>query len=307
MNFTLNPQYAQRQSQSGVKFSPCMDIPVAKIRTKHKQNQTRKTILSAAHVQDLMEHVKIEGLHEPIVISIDKNGVPFVESGHHRFEVFRRLGLKNIPAYVAEFDDNVSRLKWLQQENRHPPALAHSTDDAIKFLQDLKEDGAFDDLNDEETKSTAFEWLNEFYPHLVGRKKGIVYESYLRGEGKLQYIEHDNSSRASFAAKHEFTSKPMTYDLNNDCWFVNADLGNTKKNCATINSFYTAPDDSENPTIVVFTYTKCKTKEKIEAAQKQLIAELKSANKRWMYPVSKVYCIPELLGETKCKIFDLTN
>ena len=77
MNFTLNPQYDQRQNQVGVKFSPCMDIPVSKIKKKHKQNQTRKTILSAAHVQDLMGHVKIEGLQKPIVVTIDKNGVPF--------------------------------------------------------------------------------------------------------------------------------------------------------------------------------------------------------------------------------------
>lgn len=80
-----------------------------------------------------------------------------------------------------------------------------------------------------------------------------------------------------------------------------------RKNCASINSYLTAPKDSENPTIVVFTYTKRKTKEKIEAAQKQLVAELRAANNRWIYPVSKVYCIPELLGETECKIFDLTK
>jgi hypothetical protein len=307
MNFTLNPQYDQRQNQVGVKFSPCMDIPVSKIKKKHKQNQTRKTILSAAHVQDLMGHVKIEGLQKPIVVTIDKNGVPFVESGHHRLEVFERLRFKYIPAYVAEFVDNVSRLKWLQQENRHPPSLAHGTDDAVKFLQDLKEDGTFEGMTDDEIKSTAFDWLNEFYPHLVGRKKGVIYESYLRGEGKLQHIEHDNRSREAFATKHEFTSAPMSFDRNNNCFFVNADLGNTKKNCASINSYLTAPKDSENPTIIVFTYTKRKTKEKIEAAQKQLVAELRAANNRWIYPVSKVYCIPELLGETECKIFDLTN
>ena len=304
MNFTINPTYSPRTNEEGATFSKCMDIPVSKIQTRHKTNQTRRTAEVAGHLADLKEHIGIHGLRKPIVVSIDSNGNVFVESGHHRFATFKDLKRKYIPCYVVNFSDEVERLRWLQKENSHEPALPHKQQDAVKLLEDLKELGHFKDMSDEDTKKEAFEWLNEFYPQLVGRKKGKIYESFLRGEGKLQYIEHTDTSRLSYAEKHGFFVKPSDFCSENNCFFVSANIGNAKKNCATINSFQTAPTDEEVG-ITAFLYTGAKNKKAIAQKRKEAAAVFKKANSRWLYPVKKIFFLPEILGETECEEVDL--
>ena len=306
-NYSLNNSYGQKQNLAGVTFQGCYDVPVSKIRTKHKSNQTRKKIIDASHLADLMEHIRIHGLMEPIIVSIDSNGVTHVESGHHRLKSYQKLGKPTIPVYIAEFESELERLKWLQSENSHPPALAHKQEDAVKFLQDVKDSGEFDNLSEGEMKTTAFEWLQEFYPQLVGRKKGKVYESFLRGEGLLQLIEHTNETRSSYASKFGFSVSPGDFDMNSGSFYVNAICGNALKNCATINAYETAPLDSEDPYITAFMYTGKKTEEKINSKRKEIVAKIKLANKRFIYPVKKIYFIPELTTQTQCEVFDLTN
>ena len=304
MNFTLNSNYSQRPTENAVTFSDCVDIPVSKIQTRHKTNQTRRTAEVAGHLADLKEHIGIHGLRKPIVVSMDGNGNVFVESGHHRFASFKDLKRKHIPCYIAEFDDEVERLRWLQKENSHEPALPHKKADAVKLLADLEKLGHFENMTDDDMKKEAFEWLKEFYPQLVGRKKGEVYKSFLRGEGKLQYIEHTDATRLSYAEKHGFFVKPSEFCSENNRFFVSANIGNAKKNCATINSYQTAPVDGEVG-ITAFLYTGAKNEKAIAKQRKEAVSVFKTANSRWMYKVKKIYFLPEILGETKCEEVDL--
>ena len=87
----INKDYPTRQPEDGITFSKCKDIKVSKIRTAHKSNQTRKGTINAGHLQDLEEHIQGHGLQVPIVVSLNKNGFHYVESGHHRFKCFQNL------------------------------------------------------------------------------------------------------------------------------------------------------------------------------------------------------------------------
>ena len=304
LNYNLNKNYPKRENTQNLSFSPCYDVPVSKIKTKHKNNQTRKKIIVASHLADLTEHIRIHNLMEPIIVSVDSNGVIHVESGHHRLKSFQDLGKPTIPAYFATFESEIARLKWLQTENSHPPALAHKQEDAVKFLQDVKDSGEFENFSAEEMKTTAFEWLGEFYPQLVGRKKGKVYESFLRGEGLSQLIEHTDETRSSYASKFKFTVAAGEFDRVSGSFYVNAICGNALKNCATINAYETAPSDAEDPYITAFMYTGKKTEKAISKNRAEIVEKIKLANKRFIYPVKKIYFIPELTIQTECEIYE---
>ncbi len=61
-------------------------------------------------VEQLLQDIKQRGLIYPIIV--DKNTFTILD-GHHRTEVFRRLGLKKIPAILIDYkQDYVSVKRW---------------------------------------------------------------------------------------------------------------------------------------------------------------------------------------------------
>ena len=302
-----NNSYPTKPPESGITFTKCQNIKVSKIKTAHRTNQTRKGTLNAQHLQDLEEHIHGHGLQKPIIVSLNKNGSYYVESGHHRFKCFQNLKMNSIPAYVATFpnDNGVTRLKWLNKENSHPPALPHCQEDAVKFLQDVKNTGEFEGMTADQQKDKAFEWLSEFYTHFSPQKKGRVYESFLRSEGETQYIVHTKASKQDHALKYGYTVNPTDYDNEIGAYYINADVGNAKKNIATINCFGNShPSDMTNPKQHVFAYTRGKTSQNVKSRRLSFLSDIVDSNRsRLTFKVEKVFFLPEIEGDTKCEIW----
>jgi len=186
MKLIRNTKYNNRPAETGVTFGPCIDIPLTLIRLKHKSKQPRRSVLNPNHVQDLESHIRSYGLFQPIVVSVDSNGIYFLEGGHHRKEAAENLDWKTIPCYPAEFEDQACRLKFQQGDNNHAPAMSHKQEDAVKLLQDLKDAEFFKGFTLDEQKEIAMSWLKEDYSHLNGHKRNAVWVSFMRKEGELQ-------------------------------------------------------------------------------------------------------------------------
>ena len=308
--YKQNKKYLQREKQTGVTFSDCFNIPVAKIRRQHHESQVRKITLNNQHLNELTAHIEGNGLKEPIVVSKNANGYIFLESGHHRLASYENLKRDTIPAYIADFTDELSRLNFLHYENDHEPALVTTPDDAVKALQLYKEAGYFDNLNLQEQKRKAMSFLSTHYKHFGNRKKGYVYESFQQSEGTVQIQKHTKASRTKHAEAAGYYAKSGDFDLEKKCWLVNGTtVDNVKQMLGNINMW--KPAEAKSRGVVVFLTTGKKNRNEVKKARNAF----KQAVKKEYNPVAnklkkgtgvvEINFIPEIVGDEKVETYKI--
>ena len=116
----------------------------------------------------------------------------FVISGHHRTKAASKAQLEEVPCFIMDFDQRADGLnaeeEFKQRENAHKPALPHNQRAAVKYLQNSRDSGAFDDelaIPDEKKrnkaiKDKAHDMLKEHYPNYTPQKRGKIVKSFLK-------------------------------------------------------------------------------------------------------------------------------
>ena len=291
----------------------CLELQASEIIVQAKNFQVRKKENDAAHINDLAEDIRAYGLKKPIIVSIDNNGKILLQSGHHRLAACRDiLKLETVPCYSLSFNSERSRLEFLQEENNHRPAKPHTKEDAVYYLDRLKEIGTFEGLDEDARKQVAAQHLKRHYKQFShGNTINSIYGRWKNsnGEGNTREYrgEKGKKTRTDFAAIHGFNNvAPSTYCLANNCWFVSTNTGNALKNVATINFYGDAPEAAQNPQIVVFTNTGAKTHDTIDLQRAKFIEEMKKVNSRNpTYPVKKIVFLPDLLDDLETFVVEL--
>jgi len=66
------------------------------------------------------------------------------------------------------------------------------------------------------------------------------------------------------------------------------------------------PAEATEAKMTAFVYTRGKTKEQIKNKQDSFLEKVRKANYS-SYTLSEIYFLPELLGQTKCKVIKLLD
>lgn len=312
---TQYPRYAAPMNRGvSVQYNgACLDLQTSQIIVQAKKFQVRKRENDAAHISDLAEDIRAYNLQEPIIVSIDDNGSALLQSGHHRFAACRDiLKWETVPCYSLSFRNEEARLEFLQEENNHRPSKPHTKEDAVHYLDRLKEIGTFEGLDEDARKQVAAQHLKKHYKQFShGNTINSIYGRWKNSNGEGNTREYrgqkGKNTRADFAANHGFNNvAPSTYCLANNCWFVSTTASNALKNVATINFYGDAPEAAQNPQIVVFTNTGAKTHETINLQRAKFIEEMKKVNSRNpTYPVKKIVFLPDLLDDLETLVVEL--
>lgn len=313
--FEENSEYQGREAATGVTFSKCFDIPVGDITLNHVQNQVRTVTKCLSHVQDTEASILSKGLIDPVVVSIDNNGVIVLESGHHRLEAYKNLGRETIPAYVVSYggstqeETELIRIRFLQEDNDHPPRKPMGLKDAEKHLFKLKKNGYFSGMNDSEIKKESAREIKKYYSHFTEAKIKQVITGFMKGISPPSYRSYSIKDRMELAKLFRFTSKPSQFDRNNNSFYVNADSGNCLKQVATIDKFSEIPVgiDADTISIDVFCNTKAKDLASCTSLRSEFLAKMKVANTNYSrFQVRKVFLMPDLVSQIECEIYEWT-
>ena len=110
-------------------------------------DQTRASDYDKGHLTTLTAQIESDGLSHLPLVEWDPSTEKFVVlSGHHRIKALCNIAASNdqedilIPVAVLKFPDVFKKRFWLQIENKHEAAKAHTKTDAIKFICDLRAD-----------------------------------------------------------------------------------------------------------------------------------------------------------------------
>ena len=313
--FEVNQSYAKRKNIKGAKFSECYDIPIADITLNHAHNQVRTVTKDANHLEDTKASILSRGLIDPIVVSIDKNDVITLESGHHRLDAYSELEMEKIPAYVVTYEGSteeevdLTRVRFLQKDNDHPPTKKMSMKDAEKYLFTLKDLALMVGMSDSEIKKFAASTVKEYYSHFTEAKIKSVVNNFMKGIAPPSYRIYTSKDRSELAKKFRYTSKPSKYDYNHNCFYVNASSGNCKKQVATIDKFEEIPTgvDSESICIDVFCNTGSKDLSSCTSNRSEFLAQMVTANTNYSrFQVRKIFFMPDLVAQIDCEMYEWT-
>lgn len=310
--FEKNGEYkAKITTAHGVTFSECFDIPVKDITLNHVRNQVRTGTKDVGHVQDTAAQIVSKGLIDPVVVSIDNNGVIVMESGHHRLDAFKNLNRETIPAYVVTYggstqkETEIIRARFLQTDNDHPTRKPMGIKDAEKFLFNLKKNGYFSGMSDPEIKKEAAREIKKYYSHFTEAKIKQVVAGFMKGISPPSYRQYSTKDRAELAKLFKYTSKPSEFDRNNSSYYVNGLSGNCLKQVATIDKFAEIPSDIDPSTISidVFCSTNARDLASCTSNRAEFLAKMKVANTNYSrFQVRKVFLMPDLVAQTECEI-----
>ena len=313
--FQLNENYPNRKNLKDVTFSECFDIPVVDITFNHAHNQVRTVTKDLDHLEDTKASIVSIGLLDPIIVSIDKNGVIILESGHHRYTSFKELGMETIPCYIVTYggstdkEVDLNRMRFLQKDNDHPPKKKMTMKDAEKYLFDLKKLGVFIGMTDPEIKKDAAKRIKEFYSHFGETKIKSVISSFMKGVTPPSYRTYTLKDRAELAKKFKYTSKPSKYDYNHECFYVNASMSNCEKEVAVIDKFKEIPSgvDNDNICIDVFCNTGSKDLSSCTSSRSKFLSRMVTANTNYSrFQIRKIFFMPDLITQTECEIHEWT-
>ena len=315
ITFELNQDYVNRQNTKKLTFSPCYDVPMSKINLNHKANQIRVVTKNPNHLEDMKASILSKGLKEPIVLSIDNNGVISVESGHHRYDIFDQLEEPTIPAYFVTYNGltkkeiDLIRQEFLEEDNDHEPTLQPTMKDAEKSLFKYKDLGVFDGLDDAEVRKKATQMIKKRYSHFVVGKVKTVVSNFMNGCTPVSYKTYTLKDRKEIAKKYKYTVKPNDFDYNHCAYYVNAHLSNCLKGVATIDKYSILPAgvDTNSVSIHVFCNTGSKDLSSSKARRKEFMAQMVIANTNYSrYQVEKVFFLPDLVAQNECEIHNWT-
>ena len=144
-------------------------------------------------------------------------------------------------------------------------------------------------------------YLKEHYHHFSPQKRGYVYSAYLESNEMVQYKTYTKDERGDYAKKHGYHASPGSYDYEKRVYYVNSSYTNAQKGIAIINSFKDIPKDNKGVVTHAFITVGGKDKVSIQQQQKAFLSEAASANERMVIKVTKVFFLPQLVGETKGK------
>lgn len=77
-------------------------------------NTTHKNTLQESRLKDLQESISSVGILTPLIVRINPNerGTYEILSGGHRFEIAKRLNLKEVPCIIKNVDDDTANIYW---------------------------------------------------------------------------------------------------------------------------------------------------------------------------------------------------
>ena len=315
MGFELNKGYSNRTNTKKLTFSPCFNVPMSKINLNHKANQIRVVTKNTNHLEDMKASILGKGLTNPIVLSVDKNGVISVESGHHRYDIYGQLGEPTIPAYFVTYNGftqkevDLIRQNFLEEDNEHDPVLQPTMKDAEKSLFKYKDLGVFDELDDGEVRKKATRMIKKRYSHFGVAKVKTVVSNFMKGCTPVSYRTYTLKDRKEVAKKYKYTVKPNDFDYNHCAYYANAQLGNCLKSVATIDKYSTLPAgiDAADVSIHVFCNTGSKDLASSKARRKEFLAQMVIGNTNYSrYQVGKIFFLPDLVSQNECEIYDWT-
>lgn len=314
INFELNKNYTNRANTKKLTFSPCYNVPISKINLNHKANQIRVVTKSINHLEDMKASILSKGLTNPIVLSIDKNGVISVESGHHRYDIYDQLGELTIPAYFVTYNGftqkeiDLIRQEFLEEDNNHEPTLQPTMKDAEKSLFKYKDLGVFDGLEDDAVRKKATLMIKRRYSHFGASKVKTVVANFMKGSAPVSYRTYSAKDRKEIAKKYKYTVKPNDFDYNHCAYYVNANLGNSLKGVATIDKYSSLPAGIDaDVSIHVFCNTGSKDTASSKARRREFMAQMVIANTNYSrYQVGKIFFLPDLVSQNECEIHNWT-
>jgi hypothetical protein len=313
LEFEKNNNYPNRKATNEASFSPCYNIPVADIVFNHVDNQPRPETKDINHFEDTKCSILAKGLEHPVVVSIDKNGVITLESGHHRTSAFQDLEMETIPAYIVTYNGSseeeidLNREEFLQDDNHHLPVKQMSQKAGEKYLFKLKTLGLFVGLEEEEIKALALKRIKKHYTHLGESKMKAVVNNFMKDIIPPSYRTYSSRDRQEYGKKHKYTVKSTKFDFNHSCFYINAHSGNCLKSIATIDKFADLPEGVDNASIHVFCNTGSKDSASSKSNRAEFLAKMLVANKNYArFQVEKVYFLPDLVSQLECEIYEWT-
>ena len=117
-------------------------VPFSKIDISRGAHQTRANDYDIGHIKILTQQIRVDGLSRiPIVEWCEDIEKFCVLSGHHRIYALKELNEEAIPVCVANFSNFLKKEFWKQLENQHKAVKPHATQDAVKFIVSLKDNG----------------------------------------------------------------------------------------------------------------------------------------------------------------------
>ena len=120
----LGPEEPISTSKPNANFD---DLPIAQI--KSNPFQPRREFLKE-QLEELSQSIKIQGVIQPITVRKIKEYQYHIISGERRFRASEALGLKTIPAYIKEADDQQmleqALIENIQREDLNPIEVALS-------------------------------------------------------------------------------------------------------------------------------------------------------------------------------------
>jgi hypothetical protein len=308
-----NFNYPDRKNTREASFSTCYNVPVKNIVFNHVDNQPREETKDINHFEDTKCSILAKGLEHPVVVSVDKNGVITLESGHHRTSAFQDLEIEMIPAYIVTYNGsnerevNINRAEFLQDDNHHLPVKPMSQKAGEKYLFKLKRLGLFVGLEESEIKALALKKIKKHYTHLGESKKKAVVTNFMKNIVPPSYRTYSNADRQEFGKKHRYTVKSTKYDFNHKCFYINATASNCLKSIATIDKFADPPEGVDSTSIHVFCNTGSKDLASSKSNRAEFRAKMLVANKNYArFQVEKIYFLPDLVSQFDCEIYEWT-
>lgn len=110
------PQIKTKESpkdETSVKTDRIIHLEIAEI--EDNPYQPRKD-MNSADLNSLAESIKVHGILQPLVVSINPHGGYIVVAGHRRLAAAKRVGMKEVPAIIRETGD-LEKLELAMIEN----------------------------------------------------------------------------------------------------------------------------------------------------------------------------------------------
>jgi hypothetical protein len=307
-------------NNNGKIVSETVDLFENQIDWSSKINQTRDSDLDLGHVAQLLLDIKSRGLeNRPIVEFDSSSGLYRIVSGHHRLEALKRIAqeegttVEKIPVTVVSFDSNFDRQFFMQTENHHPPVKSHTKKDATRFIKTLRQDGYFDDAEEDvdTLRAMTYQILSRFYFKIKGKSRIDVFLDSFKDKEITRVLTVVNDQAKKKIKEHYKGVKSFEWSGNEYlCW---RDSNSCRKAIAVgLEKRVKSLDNgdikftSKKGKVKVVTYFSSTDREDLKEKRKTFLSTQKLLNKYAFGPgnliiVSEVAFIPQIEGRKGIK------
>jgi len=199
--------------------------------------QTRRGTHDKGHISALASDISSRGLEIQPMVELNKTSGKYqILSGHHRLFAMRRLQAENpeeqreFPCTVVSFQDPISRIKFLQACNDHPPVKGHSIKDAVWFLSRMREEKYFASCSGdvEDIKVKAYGLLTEFYPRVKSVSKRQVFQEAFNNLNLERVVTVQTEDAVDLSEKLWGSARKL-FKWDQDVYYCHSDYMNSKK------------------------------------------------------------------------------